>query len=372
MNNGKTEEHLNKIPNHLSVLIKPSSSMCNLRCSYCFYADISESRSIKNYGFLSKLSSKILIEKSFEFVSSSGTVVFAFQGGEPTLAGLEFFRFFVDEVNQVKSNQKVKYVIQTNGTLINQDWAKFFKQNDFLVGVSVDGFMENHDYFRYDAHCMGQYQKTIDGINRLREEAVDFNILTVLTSRLSKYPVELYNFYKQEGFDNVQLIPCLPSLDRAKETQGLTPLEFSSFYTRFFDLWLSDTNRFSVGLFNDIISMFRGEAPITCGMLGRCNLQFVIEGDGSVFPCDFYVIDQYKIGNILTDSFEQLITSDQSTKFLNEPKRFSSKCFSCPFLNMCNSNCKRMNIVYFDEKDCGYQILLNHMFKALSSKPTQN
>lgn len=351
---------------NLSFLIKPSSSMCNLICSYCFYADVSNHRAIKNYGFLSKESANQLIDKAIASTYNYSTITFGFQGGEPTLIGLDFFQYFIEQVNQKRSNRTINYAIQTNGTLLDESWIKFFKKHNFMIGISLDGYQENHDQFRYNAQKQGQYKRVLNAIGLLKEHEIPFNILTVLTKQLSQEPEKLYHYYKKQNFEYIQLIPCLPDFDKIDETNSaLTPKDFYNFYKIFYRLWKEDNQPFQVSLFNDILNMFAGYPPLTCGMLGNCALHFIVEGDGSVYPCDFYVLDQYKIGNILEDSIEAMIQTKNAQTFLAETKRMSKLCQACKFKGMCNGNCKRMNVVYFDKNYCGYQLLLEDMFKDL-------
>ena len=149
----------------LSVLIKPASSLCNLRCRYCFYEDVSRQREQMSYGVMTKGVMKHLIDRIFEAVDEDGTVVFAFQGGEPTLAGLSYYREFVVYVDSKKKNRTICYVLQTNGTLLDDEWGVFFRENQFLVGVSLDGYESNTNEFRIDSEGSGIYRNIMNGID---------------------------------------------------------------------------------------------------------------------------------------------------------------------------------------------------------------
>lgn len=353
---------------YLSFLIKPASSLCNLRCRYCFYHDVSEQREQKSYGIMEEAIMKQLIQKAFACLDEDGQVTFAFQGGEPTVAGLPFFRSFCAEVKQYKKKtQTVHYAIQTNGIVLDDAWGAFLKEEQFLVGVSLDGYESNTDFFRYDARKKGAYRSIMKGIHVLQKYQVDFNILTVLTSKLAKHPKALYEYYKEQKFNYVQLIPCLPSLDvnELQDEYRLTPHDFANFYKVFYDLWLKDYQKgkyMSVTLFDNVIPMFADIPPQQCGMLGFCSAQLVVEGNGSVYPCDFYVLDEYACGNISEQSVMEILEHQNMKKFLKEKKRIGEACSTCPFYRVCRSGCKRQNIVYFDEDDtyCGYQDFLQH------------
>lgn len=288
-------------------------------------------------------------------------ISFAFQGGEPTLAGLGFFRSFVARVEARRSHQQVSYAIQTNGYAVDDAWAEFFRAHRFLVGVSVDGYRDLHDWLRPDARGAGTFKRVMRAIDVLRAHGVEFNVLTVLTSQLARHPQRLYRFYRDHDLDYVQLIPCLPGLDDDADEFSLTPEAFASFYKAFFRLWLDEyrSGRYrSVTLFDNLIPLFAGIAPQQCGMLGRCAPQFVVESSGDVYPCDFYVLDRYRCGNIKTDSLEELATCDAVRAFLAEPRRSCSACAGCPFEGICHRNCKRLNIAYYREDYCGYRDFL--------------
>lgn len=352
----------------LSMLIKPASSLCNYRCEYCFYADVSNHREVKSTGIMTLETTENLIKKATENPRVE-EITFAFQGGEPTLAGIDYFKTFVQLVDRIKHrSQKIHYALQTNGSGLDESWAQFLFQHQFLVGISLDGYQTNHDFLRKNTHLLGTYNDVMKAIEVLKAHKVDFNILTVLTSILAKHPKELYAFYKKQKFKYVQLIPCLPDLDHKDDKYALTPELFASFYKTFFDLWYSDYIKgdyLSVTLFDNVIPMFVGEYPQQCGMLGFCTPQFVIEADGSVYPCDFYVLDHYKIGNINTDTIADLRHQEVSQIFISEPKRMSPFCAACQFKSMCNGNCKRLNVTYFDDQICGYKEFLTYAYPKI-------
>ena len=287
---------------YFSMLIKPASSLCNLRCRYCFYCDVAENREIPSYGVMNEETMKILIDKTLDFFREEVTITFAFQGGEPTVAGLDYFRRFIRRVNlKKKSYHLIQYALQTNATLLNDEWIRFLKQNRFLVGVSLDGYAAQHNAMRPDAKGQGTFARILENIEKLRQAKIDFNILTVLTRQLAEHPKELFEFYLEHHFDYIQLIPCLPPLEELNDPYSLTPQAFFRFYDEFFQLWLEELKQdhyISVTLFDNLIPLFAGVPPQQCGYLGFCSMQFVVESDGSVYPCDVYVLDEYKLVNL--------------------------------------------------------------------------
>ena len=347
---------------HISFLIKPASSTCNMRCRYCFYADVAEHRETANHGIMDAATIQAVVDRAFA-LGPDAEVTFAFQGGEPTCAGLDFFRSFCAYVDAHRAQQTVHLAIQTNGYVIDDTWATFLAQHGFLVGVSIDGYPEMHDWLRPDARGAGTMDRVLDAVVALRRAGADFNILTVLTDQLARHPQKLYRFYRQHKFDFVQLIPCLPGLDEASDEYSLEPESFASFYKTFFRLWLEDFKRgehMSVTLFDNVIPLFAGMYPQQCGMLGACAPQFVVEGNGDVYPCDFYVLDRFRLGNIRTDSLEDMSTCDALRAFLDEPRRACSMCATCPFERICHKNCKRLNTCYYREDYCGYRDFLEY------------
>lgn len=351
----------------ISFLIKPASSGCDLRCKYCFYADVSEHREVKTNGIMNEDTMHTLIEEALKDEFSE--ITFAFQGGEPTLAGIDYFKAFVSYVQQQKkTHQNIHYALQTNAYTIDEAWCSFFHEHDFLIGVSLDGYKENHNYFRLAMKQTTTYQRVMQSIHLLRKHEVQFNVLTVLSAQLAKHPQKLYRFYKEQKFDYVQLIPCLSGLDEPQNEFSLHPHLFASFYKTFYDLWLKDFQKndyMSVTLFDNIIPMYRGVAPQQCGMLGHCALQYVVESDGSIYPCDFFVLDSYCAGNIKKNSIEEMEKSQPMINFLTEKKRTTPLCESCTFHKICFGNCKRLNTTYFNDTYCGYQDFLTHAYPSM-------
>ena len=357
-----------KTRKNISVLIKPASSLCNLRCRYCFYSDVSENRSVASFGVMEKETMEALIEKISLYLEQGGDASISFQGGEPTVAGLAYFKDFVSKVAEYP-NIVPHYSIQTNATLIDEDWARFFKENGFLVGVSLDGYQTNMDKFRYDPMKRGVFYRVLGGVEELKKAGVDFNILTVVTSDLAKHPEALYKFFISHDFEYIQLIPCLPGLEEESNDMALTPDLYASFYKNFFDTWKADFIKgkkvLNVNLFENLAGMLKGYPPYQCGMLGRCSQQFVIEGNGDVYPCDFYCLDEHKLGNVRDLSFSEMAASDNAKNFIEGSDCKKKPCEGCKYINICNGGCKRQNVCYLKDDRCGYKEVLDHIVNDL-------
>lgn len=343
---------------YVTLLIKPASSICNMHCKYCFYHDVAGQREVMNKGIMKQDVMETLILKAFNSFSEDSMITFAFQGGEPTCAGLSFFKHFVSFCKEHQGKHQVAYTLQTNGYLIDDEWAKFFAENHFMIGLSLDGFRENHNDLRLCNDNSDSYSRCMKALKCMRRHQVIHNILIVLTSQLSKYPEKLYEFIKKQKMEYVQLIPCMPDIHFEEEDYALKPKEFFEFYDVFFNLWFEDYlkgNEFSVTLFDNLIPLFVGIPPQQCGYLGNCSRQMVIEGNGDIYPCDFYAMDEYITGNVMKDDFRSLAASSVYTKFLNEPKRKCNLCEKCRYVQICHGQCKRLNVCYYDEDYCGYQ-----------------
>jgi len=338
----------------LSIMIKPSSSNCNMQCEYCFYHDISNKRIQKSYGFMNIKLLEIIVQKAVKEVEEECT--FAFQGGEPTLIGLEFFQKLIQY--EQKYNQKkikINHAIQTNGLKINQEWTRFFARNNFLVGVSLDGPKSIHDLYRVDHQGEGTYQRIIHGIELLQRYHVDFNVLSVVTSQLARHAHQVYRFFKKKGFQYIQFIPCLDPLQEnpGQYPYSLTPERYGSFLKILFDLWYDDLIHHkivSIRYFDNLLQLMMGYSPEACGMLGHCACQFIIEANGGVYPCDFYVIDQWYLGNIKDQSFPQLLNSSAVQQFVQSSIYVDPVCQECPWFSLCRGGCRRWREPFINGK----------------------
>lgn len=329
----------------INVLIKPVSSSCNLRCSYCFYRDIAENRKIYNYGIMKDEVLEVLVKKVFEY--GDHFVGFVFQGGEPTIIGIDFYKRLIDLQKKYNLKKiKVNNAIQTNGIAIDAEWAQFLSRNDFLVGISLDGPKDIHDCNRIDANEKGSFNRVQKAIGFLNKYKVEFNILCVVTKLVATHTDMVYNFFSKKGFEYLQFIPCLDELN--KEPGGnkysLTPEDYGIFLKRLFDLWYKDFiegRKVSIRLFDNIIRILLGYPPESCDMMGRCSANIVVESDGSIYPCDFYVTDEWKMGNILDDNFQDILHGEKAMDFIKISKKIFELCKKCSFFNICRGGCRR-------------------------------
>ncbi|ETP72961.1 anaerobic sulfatase-maturating enzyme [Lachnospiraceae bacterium JC7] len=331
----------------VSFLIKPASSLCNLRCKYCFYEDEADNRTDRSMGVMTETTADILIHEAYELVSPGGMVSYAFQGGEPTVAGLPFFEHFVSIARQnCPENVSLQFSIQTNGLLLDEAWAEFLKRENFLVGISLDGYKLNHDRHRVDTQGLGTWKRAAKTAEMLQKHGVDTNVLCVVTGQLAKQPELAYKELKNLGFDYLQFIACLDPLgeERGKQEFSLLPEAYGDFLCRLFDLWYKDWKMgkyHSIRLFDDYIHILLGDHASTCATCGNCGSYFVVEGDGSVYPCDFFVLDEWRMGKLGEQSLKEMAEGEKQAEFLKWGREKPEDCRSCRWSKVCNGGCKR-------------------------------
>lgn len=332
------------MPN-MNVLIKPASGLCNLRCTYCFYIDETKNREIESYGFMTEETLEQVIKKTIEGSDTECTI--AYQGGEPTLRGLDFFKksiIFQNEYNTKKIH--IHNAIQTNGYDVSDEFLDFLKENNFLVGVSLDGIPYSHDAYRLDAQNKGSFSIVRDAIRRMEERKIEYNILTVVNATTAKKIKQIYEYFKEEGFEYLQFIPCLNPFgeEDVKYPHTLTAKLYSQFLRTLFDLWYQDMMEgkiVHIQQFENYVLMLLGQPPGICGMSGICSYQNVVEADGEVYPCDFYVLDQYKLGNLNEVSLEEVHQKRLELQFVEQSHPIHADCKACKYGPICRGGCRR-------------------------------
>lgn len=327
----------------MTALIKPASSACNLECSYCFYCDEAKVRQSAHGSFMSLETAENLIKKTFDFCGDNSSVTFMFQGGEPLIAGCDFFENFIRIAEKHKTEgSNIYYSLQTNGTLIGENFCKVFKENNFLIGVSLDGYKDKHNKNRCNS-----FDRAMQGINLLKEYGVSFNILSVITSDTDA--AELFNFYSENGFRDVQPIYCLDPLDGGKSEYSLSAKQLARFQKRFFNIWFSEVSKgrhFYVRDFDNLLSLMTKGIAEQCGASGRCNAQLVVEADGTCYPCDFYCLDEFRCLNINEADINDILKCDGLKRFFEHDEPKNKLCESCRVKTLCGSGCKRYRSLY--------------------------
>lgn len=332
---------------NVSLLIKPASSLCNLCCRYCFYDDVSGNRSVKSMGLMTRETAEQLIRSAYKTVERGGAISFAFQGGEPTLAGLDFYKDFIEtERRYQRPGIRVSHAIQTNGMALNNEWAAFLREHQFLVGLSVDGTKDLNDLYRKDREGKGTWTRITNVLHLLQKNRVEVNLLCVVTGQCARSPQKVYHTLKKLGVRYLQFIPCLDPLkeQRGEAPYSLSPDAYGKFLCGLFDAWYLDWKNgeyVSIRLFDDYVHLMMGLPSGSCATSGSCGSYFVVEGDGSLYPCDFYVLDEWKLGLLDHTSLADAGGCALARKFQEEGLKKPDSCAACEWYPICLGGCKR-------------------------------
>lgn len=281
---------------------------------------------------------------------AEGSCFIAFQGGEPSLAGLDFFKKAVEYVNFYNRKKiAVQYAFQTNGTNMTEEWCRFFQENHFWVGVSVDGTQEIHDKYRRYQTGGPTYEKIMEVCRLMERCKVEYNILTVVHREIAENIKQIYDYYKQKKLMYQQYITCLDPLfeEQGKMPYSLTPEIYGRFLVDLFDCWYEDYKKGRHPFnrqFENYIGILMGYVPESCEQRGICGMQYVVEADGSVYPCDFYMLDEYRLGNINENSIAQMDEKRNEIRFRELSEQMSEECKSCPYFALCRNGCRRSRI----------------------------
>lgn len=324
----------------LSLMIKPASSSCNMRCKYCFYADEAQTRETGNYGVMTERTLENLVCRAFAY--AEGEVSFAFQGGEPTLAGLAFYRRAVQLQQRYARGVRVHNAIQTNGLDLSDEMLDFFAEQRFLVGVSLDGIRSVHDAFRLDAQGRATYDRVRSTLARMKKRGISYNILCVVGHSAAQHGRDILQALRSERY--IQFIPRLDAFDCAKDEDSLTAEDYTRFLKETFDVYyhaLKSGKPISVRCFDNYLGMLMGWEPENCAMRGQCGIYYLIEADGGVYPCDFYALDSWRMGNINEDSFFRLAKSPVGRAFRSRSMELAQECLQCPWRFLCRGGCPR-------------------------------
>lgn len=329
----------------ISVLMKPSSSMCNMSCDYCFYCDEAQKRTQESFGYMSEKTLKNIIRKTM--LHAEGMISYTYQGGEPTLRGVGFFKKVIEFQNQYNRNHvRVQNAFQTNGYAITEEWCQFFKENHFLIGLSVDGTEEIHNSMRHTHSGSGTFARVNQTAMLLDEYGVDYNILTVVTPKIAENIREIYGTYQRRGWYYQQYIACLDPFgeEHGKNPYSLSPEVYGRFLTDLFRLWYKDLRRGKqpfIRQFENYVGLAAGYMAESCEQRGVCGIQNVVEADGSVYPCDFYMMDEYRLGNFNTDRLDDINQRRSEIQFIDQSRKLDEECRFCKYFRLCRGGCQR-------------------------------
>lgn len=338
------------------VIAKPTGPQCNLRCDYCFYL---EKEALFPKGSSRRMRDDTLEAFIRQYIEAqpADRVCFAWQGGEPTLLGVDFFRKVVSLQQRFSEGKTIENALQTNATLLDDEWGAFLKEHDFLVGVSVDGPQPLHDRNRTDARGRGSWAAAMRGLQALQRHDVRFNTLTCVSAGNCERPLEVYRFLKRIGSRHLQFIPVV---ERAPSGSAATPWSvpgeaWGRFLIAIFDHWVRhDVGEVHVQAFDDALAKWIGLPGGLCVHAEICGDMLAIEHDGSVYACDHYVYPEYRIGNVLERPLSQLASTSELERFGFEKRdRLPSRCLQCPVRFACNGGCPKDRFVAAADGEAG-------------------
>lgn len=322
----------------VELILKPVSYDCNLSCGYCFYKKTSRLYPGRSHLMRENVLEKLICECMT--YSDGGPCIFCWQGGEPLLAGISFFQKVVEFQKEYgRPGQIVSNSVQTNATLLNTEWIRFFKKYNFFIGVSLDGPPQVHNHYRQYASGRGSFEEVVAGINLLAEGGVDFNILSTIGKETAYSPQEIYKYFLSRGLYYLQFIPAVDRKNQQVADFSITPAQYGNFLCRLFDIWWNHGNPFaSIRLFDNILEILLGQESNSCAFKDHCSEYLVAEFNGDIYPCDFFVNKEWKLGNISKVSIEKLFQKAR-LRFGNLKKIVSSDCKNCQWNFICHNGC---------------------------------
>lgn len=336
-----------------ALLIKPISDGCNLRCEYCFYRGTPPYEvSTSDPSLSSRRMSLEVLEKLTEaYLGLSPEVAtFVWQGGEPLLMGIDFFRKALEFQEKYRlPGQKVSNSVQTNGLLLTEEWASFLKDNNFLVGISLDGPRKYHDKYRHDARHRGSFDGVVEAIKLLEDHGVEFNVLCVVNSYNVKEPWQIYSYFRKHGFRFLQFIPCAERDEIRGEQGGVAsfsadPMEYGKFLYVTFEQWAKDlfTSRpMSIRYFDNLVDLLAGYGSELCMLQEACPIQIVVEHNGDAYPCDYFVSEDWRLGNMMNTPLQELLDGQRAKAFRERSILRNPDCLACRWRELCQGGCPK-------------------------------
>ncbi len=364
------------------IMTKPAGPLCNMDCSYCFYL---EKAKLFPKGHRFTMSDALLERYIKGYIEAQPTpeVTFAWQGGEPTLAGLPFYKKVVALQKRYGAGRRIENAFQTNGTRLDDAWCSFFKEENFLVGISIDGPRALHDCYRHTRSGQPTYREVVRGIECCKRHGVDFNTLTVVHRKNVERPLEVYRFLREIGSKYIQFIPLVErEADAASSSMGLDlahppspergdvelpkvtewsvdPQKLGAFYCDIFDRWVSrDVGRVYVQLFDTTLGKWLGVGGGVCMFAETCGRALALEHNGDLYACDHYVYPEYRLGNIAEDSIPAMADSPAMRAF-GEAKRsgLPRQCRECEYRFACNGDCPKHRFARASDGEYGLSYL---------------
>ncbi|MFV0312765.1 MAG: anaerobic sulfatase-maturation protein [Dysgonomonas sp.] len=348
----------------LYVMLKPVGAVCNLRCKYCYYLEKKDLYpDSKNY-----IMSDDLLESFIEQYLNAQTmqeVMFTWHGGETLMRNRSFYQKALELQRKYGRGRQIANSIQTNGTLLTDDWCKFFKDNNFLVGISVDGPQHCHDVYRKTMDNRPSFYQVMRGLALLKKHDVEFNIMGVVNDYNVNFPLEFYNFFKSIDCRYIQFAGIVEKVDGDFAPWNVSSEKWGDFLIAIFDEWVKqDVGTFFIQYFDSTLANWMGVSPGICIQAKTCGHAGVMEFNGDVYSCDHFVYPEYKLGNINNRTLTEMMYSDEQIKFGNDKyDKLPSQCKNCKYLFACNGECPKNRIIKTDSGEEGLNYLCKGYYK---------
>jgi uncharacterized protein len=380
----------------IHVVAKPIGPLCNLNCEYCFYL---EKQALFGPGEQYRISDDVLSAFITNYITSQPTLVveFVWQGGEPTLLGVDFFKRVIELQKPFVRQKTISNSLQTNGTLLTDEWCAFLKKHNFMVGISLDGPKDIHDRYRRDRKGSGTFNRVIRGLGLLQKHKVDYNVLACVARETAKYPLDVYSFFRGQGVEFVQFAPIVERLPDACSTKhglrlagpaaidegeqqtevtpwSVVPEEYGDFLIAIYEEWVRhDVGKVFVMNFEWALNAWIGNPSPVCIHAEQCGRSVVLEHNGDVYACDHCVYPKYKLGNIVSDNLLQMVTKSVQSGFgTSKATALPRWCTECEVLAACRGGCPkhRFQMTYYNEPGLhylceGYKKFFLHIRKYL-------
>lgn len=358
------------------IMLKPAGSLCNLRCKYCYYLEKSKLYDDnKNHVITDALLEKFI--KEYIEAQTTPQVLFTWHGGETLMRPISFYRRALELQRYYARGRQIDNSIQTNGILLNDEWCRFFKENNFLVGVSIDGPQEFHDEYRRNVMGKPSFHQVMKGIDLLNKHGVEWNALAVVNDFNADYPLDFYHFFKEIGCRYIQFTPIVERI--VKRTDGLTLAsgmqeggeltdfsvtaeQWGNFLCTIFDEWVHhDVGEYYIQLFDATLANWVGVAPGICTMAKECGHAGVMEYNGDVYSCDHFVYPEHKLGNLSQHTIYEMMNSDRQKDFSKMKYRLlPQQCKECRYQFACHGECPKNRFI----RDCYGNPGLNYLCKG--------
>jgi len=345
----------------LYVMLKPVGAVCNLKCAYCYYREKNKLYpDATGYVMNEELLERFIIQ--YLNSQTMNEVQFTWHGGESLMRGRSFYKLALELQRKHGRGRRIDNCIQTNGTLLTDDWCKFFKDHNFLVGLSIDGPQHCHDIYRRTQDDQPTFLSVMKAISLLKKHHVEYNAMAVVNDYNVDYPLEFYRFFKNIDCYFIQFAPIVEQVDGKPAPWNVPCEKWGDFLIAIFDEWVrKDVGIFYIQLFDATLANWVGQYPGVCILAKTCGHAGVMEFNGDVYACDHFVFPDYQLGNIKTQTLAEMMYSDKQIKFGNSKQdALPSQCKACPFLFACNGECPKNRIIMTPSGELG----LNYLCKG--------